>query len=1369
MTVGLVERPHLENWVSSPDAQSMLPELVRRLVVETTRGVAEAFFPSGKGVVLRGFDGLVRGAPPGSMWVPEGPSVWELSTEADPGKKAGKDFDKRCDAPTDWVKSETTYVALSLRQWSGTDKWEADRAGTDWKAVRAFGLDQLVSWLAVAPATELWLADQLGLAADELTPGRAWWNDTLAHTAGRYDETVVLSGRTAAAHELREQLISGTSSVTVEAESVDDALEFIAAVAVSSAEAVEGLAPLERMVFVDGPAAWRRLAGEPSGRLLLVATDPAVAGARPVTGNHVAVIAAARSGEEFAVAGTSGRPSDVVSVPPLEASAVADALSGATAEGPGMDFQRAQDLGALGRRSPAALRRALSIDEVVQLPPWARDEGSENQRNSIRAALLAGAWSTALRTVDSEYSDSQIIVELAGGALDYETIERELHRLAVGGDPFVYQSNSQWRLAAARDAWELLAPRLLTDTDVERLLNAARHVLGEVDPRRGMHGAAHAAAGLAGIGLSYSPELRRGLAMSLALLEDAADRQTLRHCSDATSVAASTVRELFTAGNTQAIAAEADDALSERSVRTADRLVDLGDVLTLLAEAAPDEFLAAVKRSCTTEENAVSLLFTDQHDAVDVMGPGSPHVRVLFALETLAWLPEYLAQVADVLLRLQVLYPGGRIVNRPTATFATVFSAWCPQTAASSDERLETLRALCSRLLGSDRATDEVAALAQLLVSVIPAQHSMVFDGPRPRVRGYELPARDITRDSGAEYVSEVSTLLLEAARCRLMLHGDSDAILDLVDAATPATARRLPRPQRLELWDAIEDFLESDVGRSRDPETLLQIERTLSQVARSHQQHADQDWSLPSDEAERLVRLGELANAARQPDGSSGNDWAWLFEQYWPDLGAGPSAGDDHDAYVEALKARRAEAVAHIIGSDGRRGIERLADEIGSESGLGPIATIGTAIAEWRQSVDLADATDLMGSLADIEDWLYGRLDVADMPATAPWEEHRDAAIADGYFGILFRRLSQSGNDAWAWVRGLLDDPASSPTQAGWLLALTRDHPRSWEEASARGPEVEAEFWRHMDTRGLGGDFAHVERVADGLLSVDRHLDTVELLASYNNAAGLSPDRHAELAIEALEGCARPDPNRASTRMDAWNLNELLDGLADHCPLTRDNLHSPQQQRLAGLQIAFIEARRVSESVPFLHDRMALDAGFFVEVLQAAFGGDDDEALRVAAHRLLDTWKQPPGLDPLGEADEQHLRAWLSEARGMLADSDIRELAEERVGRVLAALPPDPDDGICPPAPIRNLLEEQQPQALEDGLLRGLVSGPTPIQVGLLAQMAAESEQAASRARSDARTVAGRWPATAGLLRRAARAHAQSARRHSAGPGLED
>ena len=669
-------------------------------------------------------------------------------------------------------------MAVSLRAWSDPDAWEAERVGCGWKSVTALGLDQLVSWLAVAPVTQLWLAERLDLSPAELKPGPAWWKDRLARTDGRYGESVVLSGRSDAADRLCEQLASGTSPVTVEAESLDDALEFIAAAVSASRVSVAGFELLQRTAFVHGQAAWSRLLSEPGGPMVLVAADPGLVVGQSERKHHLVVMAAARSGDGFAVPKRSQGSNALISVPPLKASAVAEALNCGTAQRSGMEYHRAQELGGLGRRSPAALRRALSVDPVVQVPLWARDVGSENQRSSIRAALLAGSWSTGLRTFDQQYSDREILVELAGGQVDYGTIERELHRLAHGGDPLVQQSNSEWRLAAPRDAWVLLAPDLLTDTDVERLVEAAHRVLGEIDPRRGMRRSQHAAAGLIGEGWPYSPQLRRGLARSLALLADAASRRTLRHCSDVTTAAAITVRGLLAGASEQATGSDAAQLLPDGAVTTPGRLVDLGDVLSLLAEAAPDEFLAAVKSACELADDAAQHLFTDRHDVVDIMGPSSPHVRVLFALETLAWLPDRLPQIADVLLRLHVLYPGGRIANRPSRTFAEIFSPWAPQTNASNQARLEILSGLHSRVLSSEAAAEMVAALAQLLLTLIPEQHSTVIDGPRPTVCDYELPSADITVDSVTDYVAEVSTMLVEAVRCRLVRHRDSNAIL---------------------------------------------------------------------------------------------------------------------------------------------------------------------------------------------------------------------------------------------------------------------------------------------------------------------------------------------------------------------------------------------------------------------------------------------------------------------------------------------------------------------------------------------------------------------------------------------------------------
>ena len=85
-----------------------------------------AEFATDEGVDLGGFDGLVC-AKDATRWVPDGRSVWELSTRRDVGTKANEDYRNRVAAPSGGSMSETTYVAVSLRAWNKRRNWAAER------------------------------------------------------------------------------------------------------------------------------------------------------------------------------------------------------------------------------------------------------------------------------------------------------------------------------------------------------------------------------------------------------------------------------------------------------------------------------------------------------------------------------------------------------------------------------------------------------------------------------------------------------------------------------------------------------------------------------------------------------------------------------------------------------------------------------------------------------------------------------------------------------------------------------------------------------------------------------------------------------------------------------------------------------------------------------------------------------------------------------------------------------------------------------------------------------------------------------------------------------------------------------------------
>ena len=274
MSVGLVQRHHVRSWADQGDARYGLVELVQRLVEETANGPVVVEFAIDEGVDLGGFDGKVR-AEAESRWVPDGGSVWELSVRRDVGTKANDDYANRVAAPAGWSMSETVYFAVSLRAWQDRDAWaEARTAERRWSRVRALGLDDIMSWLSVAPSTEFWLAERLGLRPDEFQPAARWWEQHQDGTGGLFSGVVVLSGRGDEAEDLQRRIADGGGPVIVEAAAVGEALEFIAAVGEASEGSAAGRPLIDRMVFVTGPNAWRRLLAEKEPRLVLVATDP---------------------------------------------------------------------------------------------------------------------------------------------------------------------------------------------------------------------------------------------------------------------------------------------------------------------------------------------------------------------------------------------------------------------------------------------------------------------------------------------------------------------------------------------------------------------------------------------------------------------------------------------------------------------------------------------------------------------------------------------------------------------------------------------------------------------------------------------------------------------------------------------------------------------------------------------------------------------------------------------------------------------------------------------------------------------------------------------------------------------------------------
>jgi hypothetical protein len=213
-------------------------------------------------------------------------------------------------------------------------------------------------------------------------------------------------------------------------------------------------------------------------------------------------------------------------------------------------------------------------------------------------------------------------------------------------------------------------------------------------------------------------------------------------------------------------------------------------------------------------------------------------------------------------------------------------------------------------------------------------------------------------------------------------------------------------------------------------------------------------------------------------------------------------------------------------------------------------------------------------------------------------------------------------------------------------------------------------------------------------------------------------------------------------------------------------------EDRLAGLEWAYLPALGLHPDVPTLYARMAQDPRFFTEIVAAVFkpsSGDDDAELEPKeetnrqrraenGYRLLTHWSRPPGLLEEGKMDGSALRAWVGEARGLLGERDRADIGDSQIGQVLAASPSD-EDGTWPGEAVRELIEDLASEHLESGFATAVfnrrgVTTRAPDEGG------AQEMDLVRKYRSEAERFADRWPRTAALLRRLADSYEHDARR---------
>lgn len=887
--IGLAERSDLAEWGRTRAAAGELPRLVRRLILETAP-VVELGFPADEGVSGGGWDGTAR-TKSATVHVPDGLSVWEISNQASPEKKADTDYEKRTETPNGTPTSEVAYVALTSRPWPARGEWisRRERDGR-WREVRAYGLDDLHLWLEDAPVTHAWFSEKRGLHPHGLLTAQTWWERWSSATMPAFPPAAVLAGRDAVAEELRTLLTANGNVITVAASSRDDVYSLVAALAAN-----DGGALLSRVVFVDSLETWRRLRDCPRPLVMVPVTADIVEEINSRTHHHIVV----------PVLGDDG---DLV-LQPVDAQAAAEAL-GAT----GVDEIRASEVGALARLSLLAARRRIAVKRELHRPEWA----DAPVDRLVRRIVLIGRFN------ERSEGDRAVVSDLLG---DVDNVVEELAGYTTVRDPLLVRMGATLAVVSPFDAWLLMRPHVHRD-DVDAFHRSAVRVLAEVDPAHELDRSERWLAGARGKVRVYSGDLRRGIATTLAILGGYGEVTVPAASMTAASWAGWIVREILSRAN-----ADASGHL----------WASLCDVLPLLAEAAPDEFVSAVRDGLAGDRPVLANMFEDSDD-VSAMFASSAHSALLWALETVSWSPHHFGQCVWLLARLVEIDPGGKLGTRPSGSLVSLFRPWYPQSSVTVERRLDVLDALRDRHPG---------AAWDLMVSLLPDSHEFAMPISSPRYRTWRPDTIAPTHAEFWTFMDGLFPRVLDDAGL------DADKLTPLVDKLT-----ELPAEAAAALFGHLERLVDTLGGEAR-----ATIWSAVRAEAARNREFSGAEWALPEQDTARLESL-----AARLQPSSATVRWRWLFDDHLPWI---PGTGHEHgfDERETAVDRLRTEAAREIVAGGGWDDLLAFAHEIELP---------------WAFGAALANA-----GMDRHDDELLVELDRADGVATQ---------FAASYFGQCFR-----------------------------------------------------------------------------------------------------------------------------------------------------------------------------------------------------------------------------------------------------------------------------------------------------------------------------------------------------------------------------
>lgn len=1164
----LVTRDHLEYWADTTFSKAALPYLISRLIRATTPASTKTNLPSGSATYIGGWDGIVN-CESETSYVPKDTSLWEFGTNSDIKAKADGDYNKRKDNPIGFMPKDSVFIFVTPRLWTKKDDWvKAKKAENHWKDIIVYDSVDIEQWLDIALSVSRWFAAQDGVGSypfDGIMTADEFWEEW---SIGAKDLVLlpesIIAGREYEKNQLLTTLQGDPTIKGIKASTKNEAIAFIIASA-KTFPIEEAARFFSKALIVDTEGNFRGIRINTNTSLNLI---PRFDEAQPLyaavaKGHHVLVPLGAD--DDF--------NQETITLPTIDRDGQINSLIES-----GVSKDEAERFSRESGRNITILKKLLGFP--YNKAKWFFKEDIRE----IIPALLLGRWN------ETFVGDIEIIEQLSNQK--YNDYLSTLNKWKNFEESPIIQIGETWRLTSPLDLWTNLSSRL-TENDFQNLHDCFSQAFKKGNPNIEPDDKNSFAASFNRT-KKYSNWAREGLTQSLILVGRLGDSIKIPNLNNPQNWVDSIVLDLLYNATREA-------------------WVSVDHELPLISEASPESFLKSVNKSLAKEESEIMEMFKEEEG---FLHKTSHHTGLLWALENLAWLPEYLRYASLILLKLSRLDPGGTLSNRPSNSIAEIFKPWQYQTLASYHERMEVLKYITEK---------EKETGWSLLIRMLPQHHGVAHPTHKMRWRMFDKNTNlKYTYQEIWDTHSQVIEMLIN------LFDYDENKFATLINETTNLNPK--DRKRVLNWTD----------------EVCLKIEQknfstwaAIRKILNHHRSHPDTDWVLPKSELNRLEALYNKLQPVSILD-----KYIWLFNDHWPEFPEGFVYKDNefekrHEQQQKRVDDARKDAIINFI----------------SELGLNKTLELRNEISQlWAFGYALADVITEQEDILTICKCLYD-----------------EANVITFIHSFIYRK---SINENFDWVESLLkklqERNYNNQALSNVLIPLNQNQ-QLWDFISSLNEEFQNLYWQNVRPlfyhisdaeKAFGIEMLLTHKRFFSAIDIASHFPKViptKLLAEMLQRAGTEESNETphfkgyeiERIFEEID--KREDIEKSSLIHLEWLYLAILDSYG-----TRRNPKNLEEE-LANSPDFFID---VLKWIYLPEDKSLLEKerkGFTDEVIQSR---------AKQSYHLLNSWKKIPGMKEDNSIDEIELRSWIEKVRELAKNVSRLVVADMQIGKVLAQYP---------------------------------------------------------------------------------------------------